>query len=72
MAICEYCRGIGTHNYGCPNFQVSGCICIVCEGVILPNEKYVELEDGLMHYDCLLDMSKANIVDVLGYEVKEM
>lgn len=69
---CEYCLKSTGHAPGCPNYisPKSDLVCRSCEEPILPEEEYVENENGdVMHYECFDGLK--DLLRFLGYEVKK-
>ena len=70
---CIYCGQYGTHHPRCPLYEPpkSYHYCSICEEGICDGEEYIENDDGeYAHWNCV-DYGR-DLVDFLGYEIKEM
>lgn len=70
---CEFCRGIGTHDFRCPNYipVTSSYICSECGNNILVGEEYIINDNGqYAHWECV--NYARELAQFLGYDIKEM
>lgn len=70
---CEFCKKIGSHAFGCPNYELhtSKYSCSECDEGIFSGEEYIVNDNGdYAHWECV-DYPR-DLVKFLGYDVKEM
>lgn len=69
--MCEYCRGILSHDYRCPNYSPPKAVhyCSICEEGIYDEDKYIEnLDDEFAHYECIDGVNE--LLNFLGCDIK--
>lgn len=71
MSRCEYCHRSGEHDTHCPLWSMPKYIpkCAKCHEGIWNGDKYVKLDNGLCHVDCL---EIEDLLNEIGLEVKTM
>lgn len=71
--VCEYCKGINSHDCRCPSCESpkSNHNCYECGENILFGEEYIVNDNGdYAHLECV-DYVR-DLARFLGYEIKEM